>query len=103
MITTEGFNTLLKIVEEPPEHLIFIFATTEPEKLLATIRSRTHNYPFRLLTPPDMRGLLGRIVADEGAVVEDAVYPLVVRAGGVRRVTRCRLWISCLPVRVRRA
>lgn len=82
MITTEGFNTLLKIVEEPPEHLIFIFATTEPEKLLATIRSRTHNYPFRLLTPPDMRGLLGRIVADEGAVVEDAVYPLVVRAGG---------------------
>lgn len=82
MITTEGFNTLLKIVEEPPEHLIFIFATTEPEKLLATIRSRTHNYPFRLLTPPDMRGLLGRIVADEGAVVDDAVYPLVVRAGG---------------------
>ncbi|TYR19609.1 DNA polymerase III subunit gamma and tau [Corynebacterium urealyticum] len=82
MITTEGFNTLLKIVEEPPEHLIFIFATTEPEKLLATIRSRTHNYPFRLLTPPDMRGLLERIVADEGAVVEDAVYPLVVRAGG---------------------
>ena len=82
MITTEGFNTLLKIVEEPPEHLIFIFATTEPEKLLATIRSRTHNYPFRLLTPPDMRGLLGRIVADERAVVEDAVYPLVVRAGG---------------------
>src|SRR5699024_1069459 len=77
-----GFNTLLKIVEEPPEHLIFIFATTEPEKLLATIRSRTHNYPFRLLTPPDMRGLLERIVADEGAVVEDAVYPLVVRAGG---------------------
>ncbi|WOH94342.1 DNA polymerase III subunit gamma and tau [Corynebacterium urealyticum] len=82
MITTEGFNTLLKIVEEPPEHLIFIFATTEPEKLLATIRSRTHNYPFRLLTPPDMRGLLERIVADEGAVVENAVYPLVVRAGG---------------------
>lgn len=82
MITTEGFNTLLKIVEEPPEHLIFIFATTEPEKLLATIRSRTHNYPFRLLTPPDMRGLLERIVAEEGVTVEDSVYPLVVRAGG---------------------
>lgn len=82
MITTEGFNTLLKIVEEPPEHLIFIFATTEPEKLLATIRSRTHNYPFRLLTPPAMRGLLEKVVHDEGAVVEDSVYPLVVRAGG---------------------
>ena len=52
MISKEGFNALLKIVEEPPEHLIFIFATTEPEKMLATIRSRTHNYPFRLLAPP---------------------------------------------------
>lgn len=82
MISSAGFNALLKIVEEPPEHLIFIFATTEPEKLLQTIRSRTHNYPFRLLTPPAMRGLLGRVCEDEGAVVEDAVYPLVIRAGG---------------------
>lgn len=82
MISSAGFNALLKIVEEPPEHLIFIFATTEPEKLLATIRSRTHNYPFRLLAPPDMRGLLERVVAGESVPVEDTVYPLVVRAGG---------------------
>lgn len=82
MISKEGFNALLKIVEEPPEHLIFIFATTEPEKMLATIRSRTHNYPFRLLAPPAMRGLLERVVAGEGKKIEDAVYPLVVRAGG---------------------
>ncbi|KAB1502850.1 DNA polymerase III subunit gamma and tau [Corynebacterium sp. 320] len=82
MITHQAFNALLKIVEEPPEHLIFIFATTEPEKLLTTIRSRTHNYPFRLLTPPDMRSLLSRVMEDEGVPVEDAVYPLVVRAGG---------------------
>jgi DNA polymerase-3 subunit gamma/tau len=82
MISSAGFNALLKIVEEPPEHLIFIFATTEPEKLLQTIRSRTHNYPFRLLTPPAMRSLLSRVCEDEGAVVEEAVYPLVIRAGG---------------------
>ena len=82
MISTAGFNALLKIVEEPPEHLIFIFATTEPEKLLQTIRSRTHNYPFRLLAPPDMRGLLESVVSGEGVPVEDAVYPLVIRAGG---------------------
>ncbi|WP_426707753.1 DNA polymerase III subunit gamma and tau [Corynebacterium auriscanis] len=82
MISQSGFNALLKIVEEPPEHLIFIFATTEPEKMLATIRSRTHNYPFRLLTPPDMRGLLESVVSGEGVPVEEAVYPLVIRAGG---------------------
>ncbi len=82
MISQSGFNALLKIVEEPPEHLIFIFATTEPEKMLATIRSRTHNYPFRLLTPPDMRGLLESVVSGEGVPVEDSVYPLVIRAGG---------------------
>lgn len=82
MISKEGFNALLKIVEEPPEHLIFIFATTEPEKMLPTIRSRTHNYPFRLLTPPAMRGLLERVVAGEGKDIEESVYPLVVRAGG---------------------
>ncbi|MGH3855206.1 MAG: DNA polymerase III subunit gamma and tau [Pseudonocardiaceae bacterium] len=82
MVTTQGFNALLKIVEEPPEHLVFVFATTEPEKVLATIRSRTHHYPFRLLPPSTMRGLLERICAAEGVRVEPRVYPLVIRAGG---------------------
>src|SRR4051794_16336486 len=82
MVTTAGFNALLKIVEEPPEHLIFIFATTEPEKVLSTIRSRTHHYPFRLLPPRTMRALIARICEQEGVVVEEAVYPLVIRAGG---------------------
>ncbi|MFD2457944.1 DNA polymerase III subunit gamma and tau, partial [Amycolatopsis samaneae] len=82
MVTTQGFNALLKIVEEPPEHLIFIFATTEPDKVLTTIRSRTHHYPFRLIPPSSMRALLERNVAAEGAQVEPSVYPLVIRAGG---------------------
>ncbi|MFD2398336.1 DNA polymerase III subunit gamma and tau [Prauserella oleivorans] len=82
MVTTQGFNALLKIVEEPPEHLIFIFATTEPDKVLTTIRSRTHHYPFRLIPPSAMRELLERNVAAEGVTVEPAVYPLVIRAGG---------------------
>jgi DNA polymerase-3 subunit gamma/tau len=82
MVTTQGFNALLKIVEEPPEHLVFIFATTEPDKVLGTIRSRTHHYPFRLIPPSAMRELLERNVADEGAAVAPAVYPLVIRAGG---------------------
>ncbi len=82
MVTTAGFNALLKIVEEPPEHLIFVFATTEPEKVLPTIRSRTHHYPFRLLAPRTMRGLIARICEQEQVVVDDAVYPLVIRAGG---------------------
>jgi len=82
MVTTQGFNALLKIVEEPPEHLVFIFATTEPDKVLPTIRSRTHHYPFRLIPPSAMRELLERNVADEGATVAPAVFPLVIRAGG---------------------
>lgn len=82
MVTTAGFNALLKIVEEPPEHLIFVFATTEPEKVLPTIRSRTHHYPFRLLAPKTMRTLIEKIVAAESVDVDDAVYPLVIRAGG---------------------
>jgi DNA polymerase III subunit gamma/tau len=82
MVTTAGFNALLKIVEEPPDHLIFVFATTEPEKVLPTIRSRTHHYPFRLLAPRTMRSLLERICASEDVAVDDAVYPLVIRAGG---------------------
>jgi DNA polymerase-3 subunit gamma/tau len=82
MITTQGFNALLKIVEEPPEHLVFVFATTEPDKVLPTIRSRTHHYPFRLIPPGTLRALLERICADEGVVVAPSVYPLVIRAGG---------------------
>ncbi|MEO6880669.1 MAG: DNA polymerase III subunits gamma/tau [Mycobacteriaceae bacterium] len=82
MVTTQGFNALLKIVEEPPEHVVFIFATTEPDKVLPTIRSRTHHYPFRLLAPAVMRGLLERICVQEQVTVEQAVYPLVIRAGG---------------------
>lgn len=82
MISSAGNNALLKIVEEPPEHLIFIFATTEPERILGTIRSRTHNYPFRLLAPQAMRELLENVVAEEGVRVDDNVYPLVIRAGG---------------------
>ncbi|MGW5516625.1 DNA polymerase III subunit gamma and tau [Nocardia africana] len=82
MVTTAGFNALLKIVEEPPAHLIFIFATTEPDKVLPTIRSRTHHYPFRLLPPATMRGLLGKICEQEQVQVEESVYPLVIRAGG---------------------
>lgn len=82
MVTPAGFNALLKVVEEPPEHLVFIFATTEPEKVLPTIRSRTHHYPFRLLAPSTMRVLLEKICGQEQVPVEDAVYPLVIRAGG---------------------
>jgi DNA polymerase-3 subunit gamma/tau len=82
MVTPQAFNALLKIVEEPPEHLIFVFATTEPEKVLPTIRSRTHHYPFRLLAPRTMRLLLEGICAREDVTVDDAVYPLVIRAGG---------------------
>ncbi|MFI9008867.1 DNA polymerase III subunit gamma and tau [Actinosynnema sp. NPDC053489] len=82
MVTTQGFNALLKIVEEPPEHLIFIFATTEPDKVLPTIRSRTHHYPFRLIPPGSMRALLERNCAAEGVAVEPSVFPLVIRAGG---------------------
>ncbi|OAT67753.1 DNA polymerase III subunit gamma/tau [Mycobacteroides immunogenum] len=81
MVTTAGFNALLKIVEEPPEHLIFVFATTEPEKVLPTIRSRTHHYPFRLLAPKTMRTLVEGICAQENVAVDDPVYPLVIRAG----------------------
>ncbi|MDQ2836605.1 MAG: DNA polymerase III subunit gamma and tau [Actinomycetota bacterium] len=81
MVTTQGFNALLKLVEEPPDFLIFIFATTEPDKVLQTIRSRTHHYPFRLIPPSVLRAHLERICQAEDATVEPAVFPLVVRAG----------------------
>ena len=82
MVTTQGFNALLKVVEEPPEFLVFVFATTEPDKVLPTIRSRTHHYPFRLVPPTTLRGLLEKTCAAEGVTVEPTVFPLVVRAGG---------------------
>jgi DNA polymerase-3 subunit gamma/tau len=81
MVTSAGFNALLKVVEEPPEHLKFIFATTEPEKVIGTIRSRTHHYPFRLVPPGTLRDYLVEVCERESIPVEDVVYPLVVRAG----------------------
>ncbi|MCX4824163.1 DNA polymerase III subunit gamma and tau [Streptomyces sp. NBC_01142] len=82
MVTPQGFNALLKVVEEPPEHLKFIFATTEPEKVIGTIRSRTHHYPFRLVPPGTLREYLGEVCGREQIPVADGVLPLVVRAGG---------------------
>ena len=81
MVTQQGFNALLKLVEEPPPHLKFIFATTEPEKVIATIRSRTHHYPFRLVPPSILRELMQGILRAEGVAFEDTVLPLVARAG----------------------
>ena len=81
MVTSAGFNALLKVVEEPPEHLKFIFATTEPEKVIGTIRSRTHHYPFRLVPPGTLRRHLAEVCEQEGIAVDEAVLPLAVRAG----------------------
>ena len=81
MVTQQGFNALLKLVEEPPPHLKFIFATTEPEKVIPTIRSRTHHYPFRLVPPAILRRLLEDILAREGVMFDPDALPLVVRAG----------------------
>jgi DNA polymerase III subunit gamma/tau len=81
MVSPQGFNALLKIVEEPPPHVRFVFATTEPDKVIGTIRSRTHHYPFRLVPPERLREYLAELCAREGVPVEDAVLPLVVRAG----------------------
>ncbi len=81
MVTTQGFNAMLKVVEEPPPHVKFIFATTEPDKVIGTIRSRTHHYPFRLVPPKVLSGYLAQVCDSEGVAVEPAVLPLVVRAG----------------------
>ena len=82
MVTSQGFNALLKIVEEPPPHIKFIFATTEPEKVIGTIRSRTHHYPFRLIPPATMLSYIGELCEAENVTAESGVLPLVVRAGG---------------------
>ncbi|TKK85852.1 DNA polymerase III subunit gamma and tau, partial [Herbidospora galbida] len=81
MVTREGFNALLKLVEEPPPHLKFVFATTEPEKVIGTIKSRTHHYPFRLMPPATLKALMEEILASESVPYEPAALPLVVRAG----------------------
>ncbi|MEV4267684.1 DNA polymerase III subunit gamma and tau [Kribbella sp. NPDC049584] len=81
MVTTQGFNALLKLVEEPPPHLKFIFATTEPDKVIGTIRSRTHHYPFRLVPPKVLADYMAKLCESEGVAIESAALPLVVRAG----------------------
>ena len=81
MVSTQGFNALLKLVEEPPEHLRFIFATTEPDKVIPTIRSRTHHYPFRLIPPRLLSSYLTELCEQEGVQIDQAALPLVVRAG----------------------
>ena len=82
MVTPQGFNALLKIVEEPPEFVKFIFATTQPDKVIGTIRSRTHHYPFRLVPPLLLQQYLGEVCAEEGVGVAPGVLSFVVRAGG---------------------
>ena len=82
MVTPQGFNALLKIVEEPPEFVKFIFATTQPDKVIGTIRSRTHHYPFRLVPPLLLQEYLGELCAAEGVAVAPGVLSFVVRAGG---------------------
>ncbi|HEY6593455.1 MAG TPA: DNA polymerase III subunit gamma and tau [Asanoa sp.] len=82
MVSTQGFNALLKLVEEPPDYVKFVFATTEPDKVLGTIKSRTHHYPFRLIPPSVLRPYLEQLASAEGVKVEPPVFPLVVRAGG---------------------
>ena len=82
MVTPQGFNALLKIVEEPPEHVKFVFATTEPDKVIGTIRSRTHHYPFRLVPPQTLQDYLAQISEQEGVAVAPGVLSFVVRAGG---------------------
>ena len=82
MVTSGGFNALLKIVEEPPPHVKFIFATTEPEKVIGTIRSRTHHYPFRLIAPGALIDYVQQLCDSEGVQVEHGVLALVVRSGG---------------------
>nr|WP_221935608.1 DNA polymerase III subunit gamma and tau [Janibacter cremeus] len=82
MVTPQGFNALLKIVEEPPEHVKFVFATTEPEKVIGTIRSRTHHYPFRLVPPARLQDYMEQLCAAEDVALEPGVLSFVVRAGG---------------------
>ena len=100
MVTPQGFNALLKIVEEPPEHVKFVFATTEPEKVIGTIRSRTHHYPFRLVPPAQLHDYLARLCEPEGVAVAPGVLSLRRRAPAAARcVTRSRCSTSSSPGR----
>ena len=104
MVTTQGFNALLKIVEEPPEHVRFIFATTEPEKVIGTVRSRTHHYPFRLIPPRVLSAYLSQLCEREGVAIERG-RPAAGRArrAAGRRATRSRSSTSSSAVPARTA
>ncbi len=102
MVTTQGFNALLKLVEEPPEHLKFIFATTEPEKVIPTIRSRTHHYPFRLIPPRVLSDYLAEICDARGRRASSRLRCRSSSAPApVRPATRCRCSTSCSAARAR--
>ncbi len=102
MVTPQGFNALLKIVEEPPEHVKFVFATTEPEKVIGTIRSRTHHYPFRLVPPAQLSDYLQHLCDEEGVTVAPRRARFVVRAAAARSATRSPSSTSSSPGRGRR-
>ncbi len=104
MVTPQGFNALLKIVEEPPEHVKFVFATTEPEKVIGTIRSRTHHYPFRLVPPAKLTRLHGAAARGRARRDRSPACSASSRAPAAARcVTRCRCSTSSSPARVPRA
>ncbi len=95
MVSSQGFNALLKLVEEPPEHLKFIFATTEPEKVIPTIRSRTHHYPFRLIPPRVLSDYLGELCEKEGVRIDPAALPSSCAPAPGPPATPCRSSTSC--------
>lgn len=101
MVTSAGFNALLKVVEEPPEHLKFIFATTEPEKVIGTIRSRTHHYPFRLVPPGTLRNTSARCADRRAFPSRTACCRSSCAPAPGRCVTPCPSWTSCSPAPTR--
>ena len=104
MVTPQGFNALLKIVEEPPEHVKFVFATTEPEKVIGTIRSRTHHYPFRLVPPQRLQDYLEQLLRVRGRRRSRRVCSRSSSARAVARcVTRCPCSTSSSPAPATRA
>lgn len=103
MVTREGFNALLKLVEEPPPHLKFVFATTEPEKVIGTIRSRTHHYPFRLIPPSTLKELMEDLLKQETSPTTPPRCRWSCAPAPVRPVTPSPSWTSSSPVRTRAA